>query len=184
MHWFDDVFLKDTTTRRNVFADWSGPFVTVRSASEQWLGAPAGAPTPHILIETGLTKAAYGRTRPAWPDKYGSLSPVSVYLSVRSPISSSIVSGVGSLPARSAQGSGRRVRARIGDAREQEGENRTGREQRSGRPGEQVGPALLAPVAARGDERPDLVEPLLPGLLGRRLLGSRGLPVAATRVRR
>src|SRR5271167_909400 len=46
MHWFDDVFLKDTTTRRNVFADSIGPLVTVRSASEQWPGAPAGAPPP------------------------------------------------------------------------------------------------------------------------------------------
>ena len=46
MHWFDDVFLNDTTTRRNVFADWIGPLVTVRSASEQWPGAPAGAPPP------------------------------------------------------------------------------------------------------------------------------------------
>src|SRR3984957_2144387 len=46
MHWFDDVFLKDTTTRRNVFADSIGPLVTVRSASEQWPGAAAGAPPP------------------------------------------------------------------------------------------------------------------------------------------
>src|SRR5271166_3991231 len=46
MHGFDDVFLKDTTTRRMVLADSIGPLVTVRSASEQWPGAPAGAPPP------------------------------------------------------------------------------------------------------------------------------------------
>ena len=33
MHGFDDVFLKDTTTRRIVLADSTGPLVIVRSAS-------------------------------------------------------------------------------------------------------------------------------------------------------
>jgi hypothetical protein len=46
MHGFDDVFLKDTTTRRIVLGDSTGPLVIVRSASDQWLGAAAPAPPP------------------------------------------------------------------------------------------------------------------------------------------
>jgi hypothetical protein len=40
------VFLNDTTTRRNVLADFTDPLVTVRSASEHWLGAAVLAPPP------------------------------------------------------------------------------------------------------------------------------------------
>jgi hypothetical protein len=47
VHWVDDVFLKDTTTRRMVLASPIGPLVTARAASVQRPGVPAaGLPPP------------------------------------------------------------------------------------------------------------------------------------------
>jgi hypothetical protein len=65
MHGFDDVFLKDTTTRRIVLADSTGPLVIVRSASEQWLGTAAPAPPPPPSPPLGGPPACAASTNPA-----------------------------------------------------------------------------------------------------------------------
>ena len=67
MHGFDDVFLKDTTTRRIVLADSTGPLVIVRSASEQWLGAAAPAPPapPPPSPPLGGPPACAGAAKPS-----------------------------------------------------------------------------------------------------------------------
>jgi hypothetical protein len=49
MHIFDDMFLNDTTTRRNVLADSIGPLVTVRSPSVHVPGVAAALPPPPSL---------------------------------------------------------------------------------------------------------------------------------------
>jgi hypothetical protein len=65
MHGFDDVFLKDTTTRRIVLADSTGPLVIVRSASEQWLGTAAPAPPPPPSPPLGGPPACAGAAKPS-----------------------------------------------------------------------------------------------------------------------